>query len=232
VDDRVCPVDHLELLVVPGGSLGALVLAVPDLNRLAAQSAGGVGGVEDELDHLPVALVLVVEVVEGVEEPVLQGELARNDRVGCHVGVDRRLGSRGDAPAPTFVATSWVERGAGKIQVVLVEPTAEIGRRRPDPDQIAPRPGPAQRDRRLAEQPIHVEWPVGLAVAALLVLFDEPDDRCVPLGEGRFVTGVRGGDGDSDQREEERQEDSESSTAHAACCSAYGSARAFSTQAS
>jgi hypothetical protein len=130
--DRVCPANDLELLVVPGGPLGALVLAVPDLGRAAAQRARRVGGVEDELEHLPVALVLVVEVVEGVEEPVLEGELARNRRVDCHVGVDRRPGSRRDVPAPAFVAASWVERVAGKIQVVLVEPTAEIGRRRPD----------------------------------------------------------------------------------------------------
>ena len=71
------PVDELELVVAPVGALGALVLAVADLDRLARERPRGVVGVEDELDHLPVALVLVVEVVEGVEEPVLERELAR-----------------------------------------------------------------------------------------------------------------------------------------------------------
>ena len=71
-------VHELELLVAPGGALRALVRAVPDLDRLGGERGPRVGRVEDELDHLPVALVRVVEVVEGVEEPVLQGELARS----------------------------------------------------------------------------------------------------------------------------------------------------------
>ena len=69
--------DDLELVVVPRRPLGAFVRAVADLDRALVERLRRVVGVEDELDHLPVALVHVVEVVEGVEEPVLQRELAR-----------------------------------------------------------------------------------------------------------------------------------------------------------
>ena len=76
VDDRTPAVDELELVVVPVGALGALVLAVADGDRILAERLGRVVGVEEELDHLPVALVQVVPVVVGVEEPVLQRQLA------------------------------------------------------------------------------------------------------------------------------------------------------------
>ena len=94
-------VDDLELLVVvPGSPLGALVRAVPDLDRLLVERLLRVGRVEDELDHLPVALVGVVEVVEGVEEPVLQRELARRAGVGRDVGIDGRLGALREPARP------------------------------------------------------------------------------------------------------------------------------------
>ena len=83
IHDRMRAVDELELVVAPGRALGALVLAVADLDRLARERLAGVVGVEDELDHLPVALVRVVPVVEDVEEPVLQRELARVAGVGA-----------------------------------------------------------------------------------------------------------------------------------------------------
>ena len=88
VDDRVRPVDDLELVLTPIRPLGALVRAVADLGGLLrGDRRGGVGRVEDELDHLPVALVRVVEVVERVEEPVLERELAREAGVGCDVRI-------------------------------------------------------------------------------------------------------------------------------------------------
>ena len=76
VDDRVAPVDELELLVAPARRLAALVLAVPDRDRLLGQRLARVSGFEDQLDHLPVALVQVVPVVVDVEQPVLERELA------------------------------------------------------------------------------------------------------------------------------------------------------------
>ena len=62
-------VDEVELLVVPGRTLGPLVRAVPHLDRFLVERVRRVGRLEDELDHLPVALVRVVEVVERVKEP-------------------------------------------------------------------------------------------------------------------------------------------------------------------
>ena len=75
VDDRPAAVDELELLVVPLGALGALVLAVAGRDRLLRQRSRRVGCIEEELKVLPVALVEVVPVVVGVVEPVLEREL-------------------------------------------------------------------------------------------------------------------------------------------------------------
>ena len=94
------PVDDLELLVVPPAALGSLVGAEPDLDRLLAERLARVVGREDELDHLPVALVGVVEVVEGVEEPVLERQLAREPGVGRDVRVDGGGGALGEAARP------------------------------------------------------------------------------------------------------------------------------------
>ena len=120
IDDGMRPVDDLELLVAPGGALGALVRAVADLGRLLRQRLGRIGGVEDELGHLPVALVGVVEVVEGVEEPVLERELAGVAGVGGDVGVDRRLRALRQATRPELVVAAGVERVAREVEVVLV----------------------------------------------------------------------------------------------------------------
>src|SRR4029079_1971004 len=69
-DDRVgAPL--LELVVVPRGALGPLVLRVAHLGGAALERLRRRRGVEHQLDHLPVRLVLVVPVVEGVVEPVL-----------------------------------------------------------------------------------------------------------------------------------------------------------------
>jgi hypothetical protein len=143
VDDRVRPVHELELLVVPGRALGALVLAVPHLPRLALQSRRGCPCVEDELDQLPVALVLVVEVVERVEEPVLERELPRMAGVVRGMGVRRRLRRACEPVAPPLVVAPRIERSAGEVEVVLVEALRKIGGRRRDPDQIGRAPGPA-----------------------------------------------------------------------------------------
>ena len=96
IDDRVCAVDDLELLVAPGRLLGALVGAVADLGRWLRQRLSRIRGVEDELCHLPVALVRVVEVVEGVEEPVLERNLVRVVGILGNVRVDGRLGALGE----------------------------------------------------------------------------------------------------------------------------------------
>ena len=135
IDDGMRPVDDLELLVPPGRALGALVRAVADLDRLLRQRLGRVGGVEDELGHLPVALVGVVEVVEGVEEPVLERELARVAGIGRDVGVHRRLRALRQAPRPELVVAAGVERVAREVEVVLVA-VVEIGRRGPDLDEV------------------------------------------------------------------------------------------------
>ncbi len=123
IDDGVRAVDDLQLVLAPVRSLGALVRAVADVDRMLLVERGrGVGRVEDELDHLPVALVCVVEVVEGVEEPVLQRELARVGGVGRDVRVDGGLVAGRQAPRPPLVVAAGVERVPGEVEVVLVEP--------------------------------------------------------------------------------------------------------------
>ena len=185
--DRVRAVDDLELVVVPRGPLGTLVLAVPDFERRRSERGRGVLGLEDELDHLPVALVLVVEVVEGVEEPVLEREPVGMARIGRDVRVDRRRGLLGEAVAPPLVVAARIERIAGEVQVVLVETLGEVLRGRRDPDQVRASPRSAERDRGLGEEHVDVERQVRLAVAALFLLLDQPDDGCMALGERLFL---------------------------------------------
>jgi hypothetical protein len=197
VDDGPGALHDLELVVVPRRRRRSLVGAVADLDRIAAERLGGVSGVEVQLDHLPVALVRVVEVVEGVEEPVLERDLARARWLGHDVGVHGGSVVGREPLRPAFVGAARVERVAGEVEVVL--PAAEeVLRRRGDPYEVAPIPGTAERDGRLVEEEVHVGRDVGLAVAALLRLLHELHDRRVPFRERLFVgvVGVRGGDRD------------------------------------
>ena len=155
IDDRVVA-DAIELRIVPGGALGALVLAVAGLGRLLLQRLGRGGRVEVELDHLPVAFVRVVPVVEDVVEPVLQRELAGPRGLGRDVRVDGRLRALRDAVRPVLVVAAGVERVAGEVEVVLVARGGEIVGRRRDLDEVAA-PGPPQRDGRLVEQDLDVD---------------------------------------------------------------------------
>jgi hypothetical protein len=63
--------------------------------------------------------VRVVEVVEGVEEPVLERELAGAVRLGGDVRIDGRPSARRDPFRPLLVIASRVERIAGEVEVVL-----------------------------------------------------------------------------------------------------------------
>ena len=187
VDDRVRAVDDLELVIAPARTLGALVRAVPDLGRLVLRERRrGIGRVEDELDHLPVALVGVVEVVEGVEEPVLQRELARLGGVGGDVRVDRGLVAGRQPPRPSLVVAAGVERVAREVEVVLVEP-GDVLRRRPDLHEVGRVPRAAQCDGRLAEDAVDVHRLVRLPGPALLGLLHEADDGGVAVGERPLV---------------------------------------------
>ena len=176
VNDRVRAVDPLELVIAPRRPLRALVLAVAHLDRWALQRLGRRRGVEDELDHLPVAFMQVVPVVEDVEEPVLQRELPRAFGFGRDMRVHgRRLPD--DEPAfPVQVVAAWLECAAREVEVVLEEPLREVFRARPDLDQVAGAPGPAQRHRGLAEEQVYVDRQVRLARGAISVS-DEPHDR-------------------------------------------------------
>src|SRR5829696_5172196 len=155
IDDGVPPVDELELLVVPVRGLAALMLAVPDRDRLLRERLARIPGLEDELNHLPVALVQVVPVVVDVEQPVLERELAGLAGIADDVGVDRRLASLADPAAPALVVAARVERVARKIEVVLVEPV-EVGGDRRDLDEIDLIPRAAESDRPLVEEDVDV----------------------------------------------------------------------------
>ena len=208
VYDRVRPVDELELLVTPVGLLGALVRAVADRRRLRLQRFGGIGRVEVELDHLPVAFVRVVEVVEDVEEPVLEGDLARMAGFGGHVRVDgRRASASQEMALPVLVVAAGTERAARVVEVVL-ETVDQVLRARADLHQVGRVPGPAQRDGRLAEQQVDVERDVRLSGAALHRLLDEAHDRAVLLRERVLVSGRSAGAGGRDQsgRDHEREQ--------------------------
>jgi hypothetical protein len=205
VDDRVRAVDDLELVLPPLRPLGALVLAVADLDRLRLERLLGASGVEDELDHLPVALVQVVPVVEGVVEPVLEREPVGVGGLLRDVGVDGRLGVRGDPARPQLVVAAGVESIPGEVEVVLVETATEVVGGRPDLDEVVAAPGAAERDGLLVEDRFDVDRPVRLAGPALLGLLDEADDRRVALGQLLLRLGLR------NAREDE-------SEAEGACC--------------
>ena len=186
VDDGVPPVDELELLVVPARGLAALVLAVPDRDRLLRQRLARILGFEDELDHLPVALVQVVPVVVDVEQPVLERELAGVAGIADHMGVDGRLASLADPAAPELVVAARVERVAREVEVVLVE-AVEVGGDGRDLDEIDRIPRASESDRPLVEEDVDVDRLVRLPMAALLLLLHEPHDRRVALGELALV---------------------------------------------
>ena len=189
VDDGP-PVDEVELLLAPGRCLAALVLAVADRDRLLCERLAGVFGLEDQLDHLPVALVEVVPVVEDIEQPVLKREHAGVAGIADDVRVHRRLASLGDPAAPELVGATRLERVAGVVEVVLVEPV-EVGSYGRDLYEIERIPRAAEGDRSLVEEDVDVDRLVGLPGAALLLLFDEPHHRCVALRELALV-GERG----------------------------------------
>src|ERR1044072_9970268 len=91
----------------------------------------------------------VVPVVEDVEEPVLQGELARVLRAGRHVRVDRRRLPLGNPALPVAVVAAGLERVAGEVEVVAEQPRAEILRLGRDLHDVAA-PGAGQSNGRLA----------------------------------------------------------------------------------
>ena len=152
--------------------------------------------------------------VEGVEEPVLERELAGARRIGGDVRVDGRLRPLRDQARPPLVAAARVERVPGEVEVVLV-PADEILRGRTDLDEIEPVPGAAQRDRRLAEQRAYVDRLVRFAGAALVVLRDQPDDGCVALGQRLFVSERGGRRRGADETERSHSEEDREPGAHA-----------------
>ena len=207
--DRVGAVDELELRVVPRRPFGALVLAVADRRGRLRERLGRGGGVEVELDHLPVALVRVVPVVEDVVEPVLERELPGVGGIGHDVRVGRRRRALRDQPPPLLVPAARVERAAREVEVVLVPRGREIVRRGPDLHEVVAGPGPAERDRRLAEERVDVDRHVRLAGAALLGLRHEPDDRCEALRERLLVRQGGARELGHDERGRGRQRESE-----------------------
>ncbi len=215
IHDRPAPVDQLELVVAPVGLFRALVLAVADRDGLLREGLFGILGVEDELDHLPVALVQVVPVVEDVEDPVLERELAGVRGIGRDVRVHRRRASLAQPSVPALVVATRIERIPGEVEVVLEE-VGQVVRRWADLDEVDRVPRPAQRDRRVSEEQVEVDRPVGLAVAALLLLLDDPDDGGVLRGQVGLVGEVGGGSGADDERREHREHGCERDTpAHA-----------------
>ncbi len=198
-------VHALELLVVPVGAFGALVLAVPDLGRRMLQSLRRRGRVEDELDHLPVALVQVVPVVEDVEEPVLKRELAGVRGITRDMRVHARRLPRGQPALPVQVVAAGGQRVPREVEVVLVEALREILRGRADLDEVAAAPGAAQRHRRLAEEHVHVDRQIRLGRAAVAGLCNEAHHRRVALCERRLLPDVGGRGRRDDQGEQPQQ---------------------------
>jgi hypothetical protein len=215
VHDGMRAVDALEPVVVPCRLLGALVLAVADLDRHALQRLCRARGVEDQLDHLPVALVQVVPVVEDVEQPVLERELARVSGVGRDVRVDGGRVPDRQPPLPVEVVAARVERTSREVEVVLVETPREILGGRADLDHAGVLPGSAQCHRRLVEEQVDGDRHVRIAGLAVRV-GDEPDDGRVPLGQGRLLRPV----GERGRRQRERQQSDEKRHPHRSCSEA------------
>ena len=105
--------------------------------------------------------------------------------MGIHHGVP----PLSEVPSPALVITARVERVAGEVQVILVQ-LREIGCSRPDLHEVRGIPWATQCNRSLLEEEVDVERDVRLTRSALLGLLDEPDYRCVPLGELRLVAEV------------------------------------------
>src|SRR5262249_8393378 len=97
-----------------------------------------------------------------------------------------------------------VERAAGEVEVVAVQALPEVGRGRPDLDQVVALPRAAERDRVLAEEGVHVARLVRLARAALGRLRGGAGDR---RGPPREV--LRPGGGERSARADERAEEAE-----------------------
>jgi hypothetical protein len=202
VDDRVRP-DALELRVVPRGPFRALVLAVADLERRPVQRLLHRRRGENELDHLPVALVQVVPVVEDVEEPVLEREPARVRGIARHMRVGGEPPFGAEVPLPVQVVAAGLERVAREVEVVAPEPAAESLGGRPDLDEVVP-PGPAERNRRLAEEEVDVDRDVVHRRTAALAAGDEAHDGCVPLRERPLLREIASSDAGGCVRRERR----------------------------
>ena len=204
VGDRMRPVP-LELVVVPGRALTALVLRERDFVRMRLERGRRVGGVEHELDHLPVALVLVVPVVEDVEEPVLEGELVRPTAFGRNVRVHRRAyGPRSSAVRPSRrCSQARVDSRESRGSSPRPSPyrSAAVGRLLRDVVRAA------QHHIGVAEDGVHRDRPVGLPVAAFVGLLLEGENGRVPVGQlllgGAGRMGRRCGERGRDQPEGE-----------------------------
>ena len=123
--DRMRAVDELELVVVPGRPLGALVLAVADLDRrLLAAPAPRVAASKTSWIISQSPSCSVVPVVEDVEEPVLERELAGMRGIGRDVRVDGRRVPCGEPALPAQVVAARIERVPREVEVVLVEAAA------------------------------------------------------------------------------------------------------------
>ena len=148
--------------------------------------------------------MLVVEVVEDVEEPVLEGEPAGGVRLEGDVGVDGRGVALGETLRPLVVDAAGVERVAGEVEVVL-EAILEVGRLRPDLDEVGRVPRPTEGDLPVAKEQVHVDRLERLARLAGSALLDDAHDGCIFLGERRLLGDARERRrGEYDRRERDR----------------------------
>src|SRR6185312_14995313 len=197
VDQRVGAA-ALEVAAVPRRPLGARVLRIAGLERLALERLRGRVGGEDELDHLPVAFVLVVPVVVDVVEPVLEREPVRPVRLGGDVRVDRRRLPLGDLLEPALVRAARLQRIPGEIEEVLRVLAVDVAHRRRLQGVAV---GAAQGHVVAAEHQVDGDGLVRLAVRVTFPrLLLQDDDRRVALREPRCGRGRRGG-----RRREQRE---------------------------
>ena len=146
--------------------------------------------------------------------------------VGRDVRVDGRLAPLAQPTIPSLVVAARLERVAGEVEVVL-EQAGEVLRARADLDEVDGVPGAPQCHGRLVEQQVDVDRLEGLAVAALLHLLDEPDDRRVLLRERGLVGEIGAGRGAEDERGDDRRDPSSSDAIGHRRCSTLGLRRAY-----
>ena len=172
--DNGAVLDQLRV-TLPAPALAPAMLREIDLVRFTAQCRLGRGRVEVELDHLPVAFMLIAEVVEGVEQPILDCELARTLRIAGHVRVDRRPAIAEPGLELLLIAAPRPQGLSGEIDVIARRRLVQVLCRRSPLDD--PTGGVPKRYLPVVQQDVDDRRPIRLTRPAWPRLRVQRDHR-------------------------------------------------------